>query len=131
MYAMRISGAFVVVALGLLEYEIGNAALIDFEALRHDDALERFYASDVVADGFVMSSLFGGFGSLGTLDNRFAGSTALFERTVANPIVLTRQDFSRFDLKSIDLAYLNNPPDGPLSIRFCGEQNELGICSVT
>ena len=101
-----------------------------FESLKHVDTIEAYYAPFVDEGGYRLSAGIGAFSSVGTLDPRFTGTTSLFGRYIPMGIELYREDGARFNIKSIDLAFMNNPPDGNLTMKFCGQTDQPGSCTV-
>jgi hypothetical protein len=113
-----------------------EAVVIDFEALRHDDAVVSQISNPYSENGFILTPhhpVQGNpeiFATLGTLHPGFAGSTALYQGVSQGQIVLTRTDGGVFTLLSIELAEEPNLAPGgtepinlgPFEITFYGER---------
>jgi hypothetical protein len=100
--------------------------IIDFQSLEHVDASINYGVPSHTEDGFVVTSS-GSFGTFGTLEYRYTGSTAVFESAPDGVVELRRSDSGPFDLFSIDLAELNG---GVVStVTFTGDR--LGGGTVT
>jgi hypothetical protein len=100
--------AVAVVMTGFLSFS-AHAVLIDFEALKHEDALNVDHGFQYIEDGFQFDEVTAnqGLHTFGTLESRFTGSTALFNDTVGGITKLSKFGGGTFDLISIDLAELN------------------------
>ena len=104
-----------------------HAAIIDFESLAHDGSVlnvDSPYLEDgfIIQDPSVTTTDNNAFGVLGSIDDRYTGSAALFNRSLEAVTMLSRQDGAAFNLFSIDLAELTgdvNPPD-ILTVTFEG-----------
>ena len=104
--------------------------MLNFDSLTHNDDGYGYISALYIESGYELFTDYT-FASLGTLNSGYTGSTALLAGTYYSPIGLSRQDGGLFNISSIDLAYINNPPDGPLSISFCGQKDQPGVCAVT
>ena len=125
--------AFVSV-LALLLAAAGSAKAgiitIDFESLRHDDALNTGHGDLYSEDGFTLTETGSqDFHTFGTLEFRFSGSTSLFSDTIGGTITMTEDDGSEFGLISINLAELN--ASAVANVTFTGVLPTAGTTSQT
>jgi hypothetical protein len=105
--------------------------VIDFESLKHDDFLVKGHGFLYEEDGFVLKNLSKPFpfATFGTKENRFSGSTALFNNTVNGVTILSAENNKSFDLDSIDLTELNGP--NVAKVTFYGKQEKGGWVQQT
>ena len=113
---------------------IGGFVTLDFESLRHDDALIANHSQTYIEDGFTLTATHPEpgnverFNSAGTLSTVFTGSTSLFHGASNGIVTLAESNGLAFTLLSIDLSEL--PPgvldphgpfsSGPFDITFVG-----------
>lgn len=86
------------------------AVTIDFQSLEQINNIRNDQGFIYEEDGFRLENKNinqDPFGSFGTLESRYTGSTALFNNTIGGETVLTQIGGGAFDLTSIDLAELN------------------------
>ncbi|MGB3511209.1 MAG: S8 family serine peptidase [Microcoleaceae cyanobacterium] len=107
-----------------------ETVIIDFESLKHEDGNIEYHGFNYQEDGFALDN-FGSFqfGTFGTLESRFSGSTALFNNTVNGVTRLSAIDNEAFDLVSIDLTELNG--SNVADVTFVGELEGGGTVSQT
>lgn len=86
---------------------VASAATIDFESLQHVDSDFALHGSTYSEDGFTIVSNDSQFGSRGTQQLLFTGSTALFNNRNGSITTLTQDNGGPFSVLSIDLAELN------------------------
>lgn len=99
-----------------------EAAVLDFESLRHDDDQIAAHGATYEEDGFRLTNTADdpSFATFGTgMDGLFTGSTALFNDNWEGTTVLTRTDGGWFRLNSIALAELY-PLEEPYAVTFTG-----------
>jgi hypothetical protein len=114
-----------------------NAAVIDFEDLRHDTDGVNDIDSPYIEDGYVISDpgeTIGdnnAFAVYGTAHPNFSGSTAMYNRTVNGITSLAREDGNTFNLLSIDLAELNGDVTPPSTLYTTFEGLLVGGGTVT
>lgn len=110
-----------------------GAAVIDFQTLEHVDTNIANFGTTYSEDGFTFTQVPGGqpfpFATFGTLEGRYPGSTALFNRTVGSGTQLTVSGGGTFDIFSIDLANLNGA--GSVSVTFLGTKPDLSTVTQT
>jgi len=111
-----------------------NAAIIDFESLRTENALVNEVGSSFTEDGFTINqpgSQAFDLAFFGTEESRFPGSTSLFNNTVDGLIRLQAEamDGTPFDLISIDLAELNS--SSVADVTFIGSLSGGGTVTQT
>lgn len=129
MLAVALATAAMGVGLGLAG-EASADTVIDFESLRHDDASIMYHGATYSEDGFTLSAPGAfGFGTFGTLETRFSGSTALFNDTPGDTTTLTKDGGGAFDLLSIDIAELNGSVVA--DVTFIGTLSGGGTVSQT
>ena len=96
-----------------------SAAVIDFQSLEVANNTVNLHGDIYLEDGFTLTEVgVFEFGTFGTLETRYPGSTALFSDTIGGQITLTRTGGGTFNLNSIDLALLNGP--GSVTVSFTG-----------
>jgi hypothetical protein len=106
----------------------GNAAVLDFEDLAHEDELVVDHGPTYSRHGYVLtntateeeSGFPPSFATFGTLHPSFTGSTALFNDNFAGTTVLRRSDAGIFNLVSIGLAELT-PSEETFEVLFSGQ----------
>jgi hypothetical protein len=108
-----------------------QAVVIDFESLRHDDAGISDVGLVYLEDGFgftgLHASFMPNFGTFGTQESRFPGSTAMFARIIDMNTHLAHLTGSEFSITSIDLANLNYP--GAVTLEFIGTKSDFTTVS--
>jgi hypothetical protein len=88
--------------------QVQAAIILDFESLRHEDATRQSHGNFYAEDGFDFTETGSReFGTFGTQEDRFSGSTALFSNSIGGVITLTEAEGGTFALDSINLAELN------------------------
>ncbi len=124
--------AFAMASLGAAQH--ASAAMLDFESLAHADDAVADVGNTYLEDGFVLTNLSAGFGfgTYGTLNPFFTGSTALINNNDAGLTQLARADGGLFTLSSIDLAalYPGLSEDG-VDVTFTGTKADLSVVSQT
>ena len=80
-----------------------------------EDGFQLDYLGDRPNDGFY---------SLGTLDDRYTGSTALFNNTPIDDTQFSKVGGGTFDLYSIDLAKLDGPSFGDVTFTRDGGHSQ-------
>lgn len=114
-------GAVIATACSIVA-SAANAAVIDFQSLEQNNGSANDVGSSYSEDGFTLTQVPGGqpfpFAVFGTLESRYAGSTALFNNTIGGGTRLTRDGGGTFSISSIDLANLNGP--GNVTVNFIG-----------
>jgi hypothetical protein len=122
----------------------GDFITLDFEELRSQDNQIHNIGAVYTRNGFTLTATHFApnntpdFNYVGTLNENFTGSTALFHHISQGQITLTRADSGLFNLLSIDLSELpahdtqGNPIDyGPFSVTFTGVRPNLSTVMQT
>jgi hypothetical protein len=108
-----------------------QAVVIDFESLRHDDAGIADVGFVYTEEGFGLTgqhtSFMPSFGTFGTQESRFPGSTAMFAKVIDMNTHLAHVSGSEFSITSIDLANLNYP--GAVTLEFIGTKGDFTTVS--
>jgi len=107
-----------------------SGTVLDFESLEVEDNSIHGHGDFYTEDGFNLTetsvSSFG-FGSFGTLESRYPGSTSLFSNTPGGTVTLVKADSGSFSLDAIDLVKL----DPFNSISFSGDVNVTFNATLT
>ena len=107
-----------------------NSIVIDFQSLEHEDAEFVTFGSQFSEDGFLLTEGNGEqMGTVGTLESRFSGSTAVAGVSSSALYILTRQGGGSFDLQSIDLAEFSTTEGEPISVNFTGILSDGNVAS--
>ncbi len=109
--------------VGLIVTGTANAGdvVMDFEDLAIDNGSVNFWGYLYTSGDWMIShpdTEPNAFGTFGTQEARYPGSTALFNDTVNGVTTFERIDGAAFDMQSIDIANLNN--FGPVTVNFVG-----------
>ncbi|MBL1321258.1 MAG: hypothetical protein COA63_009395 [Methylophaga sp.] len=112
------------------------ASVIDFQQLeRNQDGPFRVAvgSNKYIEDGFQLDYLgsrpWDGFYSLGTLDSRYTGSTAMFNNTPGGTTQLSKVGGGIFDLFSIDLAKIDGTSFGNVTFTRDGGHSQTFVSS--
>lgn len=108
-----------IAALGLASF--ASAQTLDFQHLEQNNGSVNNVGEVVTEDGFEVTKNPGEpfqFAVFGTQENRYPGSTALFNNTVNGLIRITQIGGGPFDVSSIDFAMLNG--GGTVTINLTG-----------
>jgi hypothetical protein len=120
-----------VLAIALCVGAPAQAVVIDFESLRHDDAGISDVGLVYAEDGFTFvgqhTSFMPNFGTFGTQESRFPGSTAMIARVIDMNMHLMHTGGAEFSITSIDLANINYP--GAITLEFIGTKSDLTTVS--
>lgn len=112
-------GAILGAALGLAAS--ASAQVLDFQHLEQNNNQVNNVGNVVTEDGFEVTKAPGEpfeFAVFGTQENRYPGSTALFNNTVNGLIKITKIGGGTFDVATIDFAMLNG--GGSVTINLTG-----------
>lgn len=124
----------------------GVPVIIDFEILRHVDALDTRIPAPIdlyIEDGFSLAAKAPpGDGprlkTFGTLSDEFPGSTAMFHGNGGGEVVLTANDGQLFNLYTIELAEVPSKNQsgvpinsGPFGMTFFGTEASGNTISAT
>lgn len=97
----------------------GLAQVIDFQQLEVIGLGFSSWGFHVEEDGYQIDNVGpNSLSSFGTLDERYPGSTALFDNSIDGTITVSRIDGGAFTLRSIDIAPLNAAD--PVTVNFTG-----------
>jgi PEP-CTERM motif-containing protein len=120
-----------VLAIALCVGAPAQAVVIDFESLRHDNSGISDVGLVYAEDGFTFvgqhTSFMPSFGTFGTQESRFPGSTAMFARVIDMNTHLTHTGGAEFSIASIDLANINYP--GMITLEFIGTKSDFTTVS--
>ena len=103
---------------------VGPQNLIDFQQLAHNDASIMDHGYSYAEDGMIVRTDPNNPYELsvyGTKEDRYAGSTGMYNNTTGATTELVQEGGGRFSVQSIDLAILNT--SGPVSVTFRGFLN--------
>lgn len=122
----------------------GGIITVNFESLRHDDALLQFVYDQYIESSFRFAATHPEagnphrFNTLGTQHIDFNGSTSLYHGVSNGIITLTQIDGLAFNLSSIELTEMpgndvqGNPVDlGPFDVSFAGNVRGGGVVTQT
>lgn len=110
-------------ALSILATAPAQAIVMNFESLAVNNASINNVGTTYTENGFTVSQVGADqFAVFGTQDNRYPGSTALFNNVIGGVSRLTQVGGGAFNLSSIDLTNLNN--NQTVAVSFTGTRSD-------